>query len=59
MLYEEAGSVGHTPAIRFDLENCYRGDIVKILQEARIQDLKNLTFLSQDENTDTIERLKI
>ena len=30
-----------------------------MLQEARIQDLENLTFLPQDENTDTIEGLKI
>jgi len=46
-------------AIRSDLENRFEEDIAKMLQEAAFLDptFKKLNFLSQDENTDTIEGL--
>ena len=48
-------------AIWSDLKECYKGDTAKMLQEAAFLDprFKHLNFLSSDEKTDTIERVKV
>ena len=48
-------------AIQSDLKERYKGDTAKMLQEAAFLDprFKHLNFLSSDEKTDTIERVKV
>lgn len=48
-------------AIQSDLKEHYKGDTAKMLQEAAFLNprFKHLNFLSSDEKTDTIERVKV